>query len=218
MSNLSEHREIKRPPRDMIQRLKDFSVPELCDGAGLFHAMDYRIKPQTGREKIVGPAVTVDVPAGEGGIVADAILCLQDGDVLVVAGHGYCGCSYWGDHRSFCAKKMKAAGVVIDGAMRDLEECEEIGLPVYAKAVTCGTAGKSGIGAINVTVNCAEVTVSPGDIIAGDVNGVCVIRPDEAEGIMERALKKRELQKKVREEMERSSTVLPSLKIVQKNL
>ena len=212
MNELLENEEMVRPSEDLIRRLKDFTVPELCDGAGLYHSMDYRIKPRTSREKIVGPAVTVDVPAGEGGIVAEAILSLKEGDVLVVAGHGYCGCSYWGDHRSFCAKRMKAAGVVIDGAFRDLEECEEIGFPVYAKGITCGTAGKSGAGAVNVTVSCGGVTVHPGDIVAGDVNGVCVIRPDEAEGIMERALKKRELQRQVREEMERTGRVIPSLK------
>lgn len=202
-----------RPDKTLMERLKAFAVPELCDGAGLFHSMDHRIKPWLGREKVVGPALTVEVPSGEGAIVADAILFLQEGDVLVVAGKGNCDCSYWGDHRSLCAQMKKAAGVVIDGAFRDLEGCEEVGFPIYAKGLTCGTAGKSGAGAVGVTVSCGGVTVRPGDIIAADVNGVCVIRPEEAEGIMERALRKKEAQERVIEEMRRTGQVIPKVKM-----
>ena len=135
MDALTKKERFTRPPKELIERLRVFTTPELCDGAGL-----YRIKPWIGRTKIVGPAVTVDVPSGEGDIVADAILELQEGDVLVVAGKGNCDCSYWGDHRSICAGLMKAEGVVIDGAFRDLEGCEELGFPIYAKGLTCGTA------------------------------------------------------------------------------
>lgn len=199
--------------QELCERLKQFTVPELCDGAGLYHAMDYRIKPWIGRTKMVGPAVTVDVPSGEGKIVGEAICHLEEGNVLVVAGKGNCDCSYWGDHRSICAGMMKASGVVIDGAFRDLEGCEEAGFPIFAKGLTCGTAGKSGAGAINVPVSCGGVTVHPGDLIAGDVNGVCVIRPEEAEEIMQRALAKKQAQQRVLEEMRRTGKVIPSIKV-----
>lgn len=196
----------------LLERLRNFSTPELCDGAGLYHAMDYRIKPGFACPKIVGTAVTVDVPTGEGSLVADAILLLQPGDVLVVAGKGNCQCSYWGDHRSLCAKMMGAEGVVIDGAFRDYEGCLEVGFPVYAKALTCGTAGKSGAGAINVSVSCGGVAVNPGDIVAGDVNGVCVFPADQAEAIMERALQKRRAQAAVIEKMQQTGTVVTKIK------
>lgn len=198
--------------RKLIQRLRTFTVPELCDGAGLYHSMDYRIKPWIGRAKIAGEAVTAEVPSGEGKIVEEAIYYLNEGDVLVVAGKGNCDCSYWGDHRSVCADMMKASGVVIDGAFRDLEGCEAVGFPVYAKGLTCGTAGKNGAGAVNVTVSCGGVTVHPGDFVVGDINGVCVIRPEEAEGIIERALAKRESQKRTLEEMRRTGKIITQIR------
>lgn len=197
----------------LLDALRDFSTPELCDGAGLYHSMDYRIKPRISHEKIVGTAVTVDVPTGEGRLVAEAILSLKPGDVLVVSGKGNCQCSYWGDHRSLCAKMMGAAGVVIDGAFRDYEGCREVGFPVYAKALTCGTAGKSGAGAINVPISCGGVAVNPGDIVVGDVNGVCVFPPEQAEAIMERASAKRLAQEKVIEQMKQSGTVIVNIKM-----
>lgn len=203
----------ERSSRELIEKLKTFTVPELCDGAGVYHAMDYRIKPRTGRVRIAGPAVTVDVPSGEGAIVADAILSAEPGDVLVIAGKGNCDSSYWGDHRSVCAAMKGLEGVVIDGAFRDLEGCEEAGFPVFAKGLTCGTAAKSGAGAVNVPVSCGGVAVCPGDLVVGDVNGVLVFAPEDAKAIMERALKKRQAQARVLEEMQRTKTVIPRIKM-----
>lgn len=197
----------------LLRELRDFSTPELCDGAGLYHAMDYRIKPQISDKKIVGTAVTVDVPTGEGALVAQAIHNLGPGDVLVVAGRGNCDCSYWGDHRSLCAQMKGAAGVVIDGAYRDHEGCTKVDFPVFAKALTCGTAGKSGAGAINVTVSCGGVTVNPGDIVVGDINGVCVFPPEQARQIMDKALAKRKAQEAVVQEMLRTGTVITKIKM-----
>ncbi len=51
---------------ELVRHLREFTTPELCDGAGLYHSMSYQIKQRIGRKKIVGPAVTVDVPSGEG--------------------------------------------------------------------------------------------------------------------------------------------------------
>lgn len=68
---------------EQIGRLRSFTTPELCDGVGLYHTMDAEIRHRAGKEKIVGRAVTVEVPSGDGGLVADAILHLKKGDVLV---------------------------------------------------------------------------------------------------------------------------------------
>ena len=213
MSGGKDVKEITRDDLGLIERLNQFSVPELCDGAGIYRAMDYRIKPRVTKARITGRAFTVSVPDGEGGIIADAVEQVNAGDVLVIEGHGNCGCAYWGDHRSLCAKMRGAAGVVIDGAFRDLEGCEEVGFPVFAKGLTCGTADKAGTGKIGVPVSCGGVVVQPGDLIAADVNGVCVIRPEEAEWIMERAEKKREAQKRAVEEMKRTGEVKARIKV-----
>lgn len=198
------------PVKELIEQLRGYSVPELCDGAGLFYnTMDWHIKPMVTEKKIVGRALTVKVPVNEAAIVTNAIEQAQAGDIIVIAAQGNCQSSCWGDHRSYCARFQGLEGVVIDGAFRDLEGCEKIGFPVYARAVTPGTAGKSGAGALQVPVVCGGVTVNPGDLIVGDRNGVCVIPPQDAAGIMERALRKREAQEWTIREMERTGKVLP---------
>ena len=165
----------------MLERLSGFSTSELCDGSSFPRTMDYHIKPWVGDKRIVGRAVTVDVPAGEGDLIADAILQLKKGDVLVIAGKGCCDYSYWGDFRSFCARTAGAAGVVIDGS-------------------------------INVPVSCGGVCVRPGEIIVGDENGVCVIDPEEAEVIMEKAEKKRAAQEQVVREIRKTGILRTRIK------
>lgn len=196
----------------MIERLLDFSTSELCDGAAFAKPMDYHIKPWVGEGRIAGRAVTVDVPLGEGDLVADAILQLKEGDVLVISGKGCCDYSYWGNFRSFCAKRTGAAAVVIDGAFRDVAECRKIGFPIFARGATCPTAAKKGTGTINTAVNCGGVCVHPGDFIIGDENGVCVLKPEEAEAAMEKARQKREREEAVIREMEETGVLKTRLK------
>lgn len=195
----------------IIEELRKFSTPELCDGAGSYKTMDYRIKPMVNEKKIVGPAVTVQVPPGVSGFVPDAIMELKPGDVLVIAGHGYCAGSYWGDHRSICAVMKKAEGVVIDGAFRDLEECRKVGFPIYAKGITPGSARKENIGALNVPVVCGGIEVCPGDLIIGDCNGICVIKPECAWEVMSKARQKIEAETFTISEMKRTGKIMPGV-------
>ena len=186
--------------KELMCELARFSTPELCDGMEDFRAMCWEIKPFVGG-RIIGRAYTVDAPAGSSNLVTRAIEEAAEGDVIVIAGHGNCYGSLWGDHRSLCASLRKAAGVVIDGAFRDIEGCREAGFPVYARAVVCGALKKSDYGALKGPVCCGGVPVEQGDIICGDENGVVVIKPQEAEGVVERAPAKAKRQAEVRAEV-----------------
>ena len=109
---------------EIIEELRRFTTSELCDGvgAGKYHTMDSAIQERVTYKKIVGPAYTVKTPIGISGLIPDGILEMKKGDVMVIAGKGYCNGSYWGDHRSICAAMKEAEGVVIDGAFRDLPQ------------------------------------------------------------------------------------------------
>jgi regulator of RNase E activity RraA len=89
----------------IIEALSRFSTPELSDGAGSTGKgiMDYHICRQVTGKNAVGRAFTVKVPFEVSGIIPDAILAAQPGDILVIAGQNGCDRSYWGDHRSVCA-------------------------------------------------------------------------------------------------------------------
>lgn len=195
----------------LIEQLREFSTPELCDGCAEFQTMDYQIKPFVSEKKIVGPALTVDVPEDDGGFIPTAIEALEPGQVLVIAGKGWLKSSYWGDHRSLCAQMKQAEGVVIDGLFRDLEGCREIGFPVYARGVTPGTAKKKNQGQMNVPVVCGGVTVNPGDIIVGDCNGVLVLRPEKIPFVLEKTRRKVAAQKYTIDKMKQTGEVIPRI-------
>lgn len=203
------NKDIERPSEDLIEKLRAFSTCELCDGAIVYNAMDYHIKPMVTKQKIVGPAITVKLSLGDSLMVTKAVDLAKPGDIIVIDGRGSGNNALWGDHRSLSCKIKGIEGAVLDGAFRDLEENEKIGFPLYAKAVTCGTSSKNTNGEINVPISCGGVTVNPGDIIVGDVNGVCVIPVEYAEEIMANARKKVESMNKVKEEILASGKVLP---------
>lgn len=198
---------------EIIEQLRGFSTSELCDGAGDYHTMDYHIQRRISEKNIVGCAFTVDAPYGVSGIVPDAILAAEPGQVLVIAGKGCCGRSYWGDHRSLCASMKGLEAVVIDGAFRDQEGCREIDFPIFARTATPGSAAKAVEGACNVPVVCGGVEVNPGDLIIGDCNGILVLRPEEAEAAMEGARRKIEAQEAVISEMKRTGVILPRVRM-----
>lgn len=199
--------------KSIIEQLREFTTSELCDGAIDYHTMDYHIKRRVSDKKIVGPAFTVNPPKGVSGIIPDAILAMNPGEVMVVAGKECCNHSYWGDHRSICASMKGLEGVVIDGAFRDLEGCMEVGFPIFARSVTPGNCAKAAEGELNVPILCGGVEVCPGDLIVGDCNGIIVIKPEEAELVMERARKKIAAQNAVIEKMRQTGEILPRVKI-----
>ena len=199
--------------KSIIEQLREFTTSELCDGAIDYHTMDYHIKRRVSDKKIVGPAFTVNPPKGVSGIIPDAILAMNPGEVMVVAGKECCNHSYWGDHRSICASMKGLEGVVIDGAFRDLEGCMEVGFPIFARSVTPGRCAKAAEGELNVPILCGGVEVCPGDLIVGDCNGIIVIKPEEAELVMERARKKIAAQNAVIEKMRQTGEILPRVKV-----
>src|SRR5437763_7722705 len=66
-------------------------------------------------------------------------------------------------------------GLVVDGAVRDLDGLDAAGLPTFAVGAHPATGSNQGPGAINVAVQCGGVTVRPGDVVRGDASGLVVV-------------------------------------------
>ena len=201
--------DIPRADPELLERIAKYSAPELCDGTIVYNAMDYHIKPMVTTKKIVGQAVTLKLLLGDSLLVTKALSVCKPGDVLVIDGRGSGNNALWGDHRSLVAKYLGLSGVVIDGAFRDIDENEEIGFPIYARAVTAGSSTKNSNGEVNVPIVCGGVTVHPGDIIVGDRNGVAVVPLEYAEQIMAGAQDKVDKMNRLSEEIERTGKVIP---------
>jgi regulator of RNase E activity RraA len=130
----------------------------------------------------------------------EAIASAHKGDVIVIDNRGDVHNNCWGEILS-CAARMKGvSGVIIDGAARDVDACEELEFPVFARGVVPITArGRIAQEAFNCPIRIGDIHVRPGDILVGDVNGVVVIpteRVDEVLSEAEQLMDKEERMKK----------------------
>ena len=151
------------------------------------------IRPVWPCPKIVGRAMTVrTVPAGRAEsdhhLAMPAIAAAQAGDVIVVDNGGRVDVSGWGDILSTAGKLRGLSGAVIDGACRDVDGCQAVGFPVYARGVVPMTArGRIVEESWNQPVQCGGVPVYPGDYLIADGSGVVFIRQDRLEDVLQAA-------------------------------
>ena len=146
-----------------------------------------------------GPAFTVRVRPGDNLMIHKALMMVQSGDVLVIDGGGDVTQALVGGlMRTTCIAKH-IAGLVIDGAIRDLTEWADDGMPIFAKGHTHRGPSKDGPGEINVPISCAGLAVLPGDLIVGDADGVVAIPKDEAADVLARTRAHLEKEARIRE-------------------
>ena len=137
-------------------------------------ALDWRIKPLVGRS-LLGVALTCDCGPVDNLAFMAALAECRPGDVLVVATGGYVGAAVTGDLLIGVARNRGAAGFVTDGLVRDLDDLETVGLPVFAMGVTPNSPQRRGPGAVGLPIVCGGVTVASGDVVVGDRDGVVVV-------------------------------------------
>lgn len=175
--------EIDRPSRELVEEFRDASPPDVADAMNKSGAMR-EIQPMySPMPRCVGTAITVKVPAGDALMVRKALTLAQPGDVIVIDGRGTTGRSLWGGNRSSFAAARGVAGVIIDGGTRDIDETQQAGLPLFARAVSPAGSGSSGPGEVNFPIACGGVVVNPGDIVIADANGIVVIPKGDAEEV-----------------------------------
>jgi regulator of RNase E activity RraA len=129
---------------------------------------------------IGGPALTVRTRPGDNMVVHQALRMLEPGQVLVVDAGGADDRAIMGEIMIRYAKAQGAAGVVVDGAVRDRDGLAEQGLPVFARSVCHLGPYKSGPGEIRGTVRLGHTTVTDGDVIVADADGVVIVATDRA--------------------------------------
>ncbi len=186
----------------IAQQLLKLGTGALSDAIGKSGGMDHEMKCRSAHPRMAGPAFTVRVHTADILMVAKALSACPRGHVLVVDGQGDRNTALWGGLSTAAAHRKGLAGVVIDGAVRDLADMRKIRFAVYATAVVPNAGGAEYAGEMGVPVQCGGVVVSPGDWIAGDEDGVVVIpagKLDEAIEGAKRILKaERDIARRIR--------------------
>ncbi|MGC9515661.1 3-hexulose-6-phosphate synthase [Methanocrinis sp.] len=195
----------KSMEEEMIEIFREVSTPNISDAMHRKGAMRDILPINLGK-KIVGKAITVQTFEGDWAKSVEAIDLAGPDDVIVIYnGSRYISC--WGGLATQSCKMKGVAGVVIDGAVRDLDEVRELDYPIFASAITPSAGEPKGMGEINAEITCGGRSVRPGDIIVGDDSGVVVIPRERGYEIARRAKEVEKTESRLREEIKRGKTL-----------
>ena len=188
------------PADPMFARFAKVSPANISDAmdqvAGQRGFLDHDVRPYVAGA-FVGRAATSllsavpadqSTPATAAKHSVEMIDASKPGDVGVLVMEGSLDVAAMGGLMGTAAKVRGMAGMVIDGALRDVREIRALGLPVYARSISPANAVTRFASVANqIPVKCAGVTISPGDIIVASEEGVVAIPKDKAEAVLKRA-------------------------------
>jgi regulator of RNase E activity RraA len=153
------------------------------------------LRPYHSPAPMAGTAVTVKTRGGDNLAILRAYDFCRPGDVMVVDAGGDVTNALVGGIMTYFGASIGLAGMVLDGAIRDVAEISERTFPVYARGVNHRGPYKDGPGEINVTVTVGGMVVNPGDIIVGDQDGLLAFPPALAPKVIEKAIAQRQKEK-----------------------
>src|SRR5207249_4128551 len=188
------------------------STPNLADAMqkrGVMTGLVPRIKHGA---KLVGRAITVKTVDGDWAKPVEAIDRAKPGDVIVIdVGGG--PTAVWGELASHSCLVKGVAGVVIDGAVRDLDTILELNFPCFSRHVAPHAGEPKGLGEIGSEIDCGGQKVHAGDWIVGDESGLIVVPQEQAVEMANRALDVLERENRIREEIKRGGTLSSVLEL-----
>lgn len=186
---------IRRPDRRLVELFAGIPTPCIDDNMNRIYGLS-GLKPFN-NIPLLGPAFTIKCTGGDNLVFNRAIDLAEPGDILVVDSGGVMDRALCGEIMISYAMSRKLGGFVINGCVRDSEFIAGCGFPVYAMGLSPNGPLKNGPGEVNVPVVAGGMAILPGDILAGDADGLVVIRPEDAEEVAGKARKQQEEERKL---------------------
>lgn len=186
-----------------------FSKVSTCNISDAFHKRGVMIgitpRIRSG-QRMAGRALTVQTVNGDWAKPVEAIDRAQKGDVIVIDAGGS-PVAVWGELASHSAVMMGVVGVVIDGAIRDIDDIRVMDFPAFSRSVAPNAGEPKGYGGIGMEISVGGQMVRTGDWIIGDESGIVVVPKEKAVEVANRALDVHERENRTREEITRGSTL-----------
>lgn len=177
-------KDFARVPANIVAQAAHYQpaiFSDIADRRGALHGRITALRP---RMKVAGSAFTVEVRPGDNLMIHAAMSLAKPGDVLVIDGKGDQTAALMGTIMMTACKQLGLAGVVVDGAVRDSLEIDEMNYPVFSVGTNPNGPTKQAGGRIGHPVSVGGVTVHAGDFIIGDCDGVVVVEREKIESLL----------------------------------
>ena len=169
---------------EIIERFRRLPVANVSDAMFRMAAGGASLRPMHKGGAMAGPALTVKCRPGDNLMFHKAIAMAQPGDVIVVDAGGDLTNSLMGEMMLMQIARAGAAGVVLNGAIRDASYVREQTVPVFAAGVTHRGPYKNGPGEINVPVAINGLNICPGDLMLGDDDGILCVPFNDVDSVL----------------------------------
>jgi regulator of RNase E activity RraA len=167
-----------------VRAFAEIPVANVSDCMTRMTAGGPRLRPMHDGARMGGPALTVKCRPGDNLMIHKALDMAQPGDVIVVDAGGDLTNSLFGEIMVSYAASRKLGGVVLNGAVRDVDFIAAGSFPIYAAGVTHRGPYKDGPGEINVPIAIDGMVVHAGDLILGDADGLLCVPYDDCERVL----------------------------------
>jgi 4-hydroxy-4-methyl-2-oxoglutarate aldolase len=174
---------------DLLEELKKLGVATVYEAGGGTGALDAAIKAVWPGAKVAGPAFTVRCHPGDNLPLHLALEKASAGEVIVAQVGGLLG-GYWGGVMTVAAQARGIAGLIIDGGVRDSEELQRRGFPVFARGTGVFRTVKHEGGLLQEPLLAGGILINPGDIMLGDGDGVMAIPRAKVQQYLESSRKR----------------------------
>ena len=204
-----------RPSDAQIDALRTVPTGFLTDAMNGRGAMDHVIRPLSPTVlpvRLCGPALTCHCGPADILAILGGLDEIQAGDVMVVATERWMQCAVTGDRVMGMLKNAGGAGFVTDGLVRDVAGLEEVGLPLMCAGLSPNSPFAKGPGEIGFPIQLGGVTVSSGDMIVSDRDGVVVVPYDRLDEVIETVVKIQLLEKELDDQVAQGLKIPSAIK------
>jgi 4-hydroxy-4-methyl-2-oxoglutarate aldolase len=191
-----------------------FDPATLYEAAGQRGMVDPAIRPAWPGARLCGRAATVECPPGDNLMLHLAVANAPPGVVIVATVGSYLMTGAWGEILTTAAQARGIAGLVIDGAVRDVDAIRDAKFPVFSRGFAIGACTKERAGTLDGAIQFGGVTIRPGDLIVGDTDGLVVLEKERLDAVYETALARRARESDIITQLRAGRTTIELLGLV----
>jgi len=187
---------------DVYAALAQLGTATVHEAGGRAPLVDVALIQVLPGSRAAGPARTVRCGQDDNLMVHAAVAEAEAGEVLVLTMPEPAPVALVGELLATQAKGRKVAALLVDAAVRDLDELRELGLPIWARYVRVSGAAKSVPGTIGEAVEVGGATIRQGDVVVLDADGAVVVEHERVEEVLAAARTRAEREREKRAKLQ----------------